>query len=52
MKIIVIGGNGLIGSELVPTLREHGQEALAASPNSGVSVLPARGWPKRYRVRR
>ena len=32
MKIVVIGGSGLIGSKLVPKLREHGQEVVAASP--------------------
>jgi uncharacterized protein YbjT (DUF2867 family) len=34
MKIIVIGGTGLIGSKLVNKLREQGHEAVAASPNS------------------
>ena len=43
MKIVVIGGSGLIGSKLVPKLREHGQEALAASPNSGVNCLTGKG---------
>jgi len=43
MKIVVIGGSGLIGSKLVPKLREHGQEALAASPNSGVNCLTGEG---------
>ena len=33
MKIVVIGGSGFIGSKLVPKLREHGHEAIAASPN-------------------
>jgi len=35
MKIVVIGGNGRIGSKLVTTLREHGHESTAASRNSG-----------------
>ncbi len=39
MKIIVIGGTGLIGSKLVNKLREQGHEAVAASPNSGVNTL-------------
>jgi len=43
MKIIVIGGSGLIGSRLVSKLREHGQEVLAASPKSGVSSLTGEG---------
>jgi len=43
MKIVVIGGSGLIGSELVPKLRERGHEALAASPKSGVNSLTGEG---------
>jgi uncharacterized protein YbjT (DUF2867 family) len=43
MKIVVIGGSGLIGSKLVPQLREHGHEAVAASPNSGVNTVTGEG---------
>jgi uncharacterized protein YbjT (DUF2867 family) len=43
MKIVVIGGSGLIGSHLVPKLREHGHEAIAASPNSGVNSVTGEG---------
>src|SRR5580692_2575291 len=43
MKIIVIGGSGLIGSKLVRKLREQGHEAVAASPNSGVNSLTGEG---------
>lgn len=43
MKIVVIGGSGLIGSRLVTKLREHGHEAVAASPNSGVNTLTGEG---------
>src|SRR5499425_2979333 len=43
MKIVVIGGSGLIGSKLVPKLREHGHEVVAASPNSGVNTLTGEG---------
>jgi uncharacterized protein YbjT (DUF2867 family) len=43
MKIVVIGGTGLIGSKLVSKLREHGHEAIAASPNSGVNTLTGEG---------
>lgn len=43
MKIVVIGGSGFIGSKLVPKLREHGHEAIAASPNSGVNTLTGEG---------
>jgi len=43
MKIVVIGGSGLIGSKLVNKLREHGYEVVAASPNSGVNTLTGEG---------
>jgi uncharacterized protein YbjT (DUF2867 family) len=43
MKIAVIGGTGLIGSKLVTKLREHGHEAIPASPNSGVNTLTGQG---------
>src|SRR6202008_717859 len=43
MKVVVIGGTGLIGSKLVNKLREQGHEAIAASPNSGVNTLTGEG---------
>src|SRR5687768_10157201 len=43
MKIVVIGGSGLIGSKLVEKLGEHGQEAVAASPASGVNTITGEG---------
>src|SRR5438093_1002962 len=43
MKIVVIGGSGLIGSKLVTKLREHGHNPVAASPNSGVNTLTGEG---------
>jgi len=43
MKIVVIGGSGLIGSKLVNKLREHGHEVIAASPSSGVNTLTGEG---------
>jgi uncharacterized protein YbjT (DUF2867 family) len=43
MKIVVIGGSGLIGSKLVTKLGEHGYQAVAASPNSGVNTLTGDG---------
>src|ERR1700740_749330 len=43
MKIVVIGGTGLIGSKLVNKLREHGHEAIAASPSSGVNTVTGEG---------
>jgi uncharacterized protein YbjT (DUF2867 family) len=43
MKIVVIGGTGLIGSKLVEKLRAAGHEALAASPDTGVNTLTGEG---------
>ena len=43
MKIVVIGGTGLIGSKVVSKLNERGYEAVAASPNSGVNTLTGEG---------
>ena len=43
MKIVVIGGSGLIGSKLVRKLLEQGHEAVAASPNSGVNSVTGEG---------
>jgi uncharacterized protein YbjT (DUF2867 family) len=43
MKLVVIGGTGLIGSKLVNKLREHGQEAIPAAPNTGVNTLTSEG---------
>ena len=46
MKVVVIGGTGLIGSKVVTKLGEHGHEALAASPASGVDTLTGAGLDK------
>jgi uncharacterized protein YbjT (DUF2867 family) len=46
MKIVVIGGSGLIGSKLVARLRDHGHSPVAASPNSGVNTLTKEGLPE------
>lgn len=43
MKIVVIGGSGLIGTKVVKKLTEQGHEALAASPNTGVDATTGRG---------
>jgi uncharacterized protein YbjT (DUF2867 family) len=43
MKIVVIGGSGLIGSKTVARLRQNGHEAVAASPRSGVNALTGEG---------
>jgi len=46
MKIVVIGGSGLIGSKVVNILRQGGHEVLAASPSSGVNTLTGEGLAK------
>jgi uncharacterized protein YbjT (DUF2867 family) len=43
MKIVVIGGSGLIGSKLVELLRDRGHQVVAASPNTGVNTLTGEG---------
>src|SRR3954454_15964158 len=43
MKIVVIGGSGLIGRKLVPILRQQGYESVSASPSSGVNALTGEG---------
>jgi uncharacterized protein YbjT (DUF2867 family) len=43
MKIVVIGGTGLIGSKLVAKLGEHGHTAVPAAPNTGVNTLTGEG---------
>ena len=43
MKIVVVGGTGLIGSKLVAQLREDGHEAVAAAPSTGVDTLTGEG---------
>ena len=43
MKIVVIGGSGLIGSKVVQKLGAHGHQAVSASPNSGVDSVTGEG---------
>jgi uncharacterized protein YbjT (DUF2867 family) len=43
MKIVVIGGTGLIGSKVVGKLKEKGHEAIAAAPNTGVNTITGEG---------
>jgi uncharacterized protein YbjT (DUF2867 family) len=43
MKIVIIGGTGLIGSKTVPILRQGGHEVVAASPNTGVNSITGEG---------
>jgi len=51
MKIVVIGGTGLIGSKTVPILRQDGHEVVAASPIPASTPSPVRAskrpWPAR-----
>jgi uncharacterized protein YbjT (DUF2867 family) len=43
MKIVVIGGTGLIGSKVVSNLRQNGHEVIAAAPNTGVNTITGEG---------
>ena len=43
MKIVVIGGSGLIGKKVVTNLHQHGREVVAASPSSGVNTVTGEG---------
>ena len=43
MKIVVIGGTGLIGSKVVEKLKQKGHEAIAAAPNTGVNTITGEG---------
>ena len=49
MKIVVIGGSGLIGKKLIPLLRERAHEAVSASPSSGVNTLTGEGLAEALR---
>src|ERR1700751_3575363 len=46
MKIVVIGGSGLVGTKLVNNLRQGGHEVVAASPSSGVNTITGEGLAK------
>ena len=46
MKIVVIGGSGLIGTKVVSNLRQRGHEVVAASPSTGVNTLTGEGLAK------
>ena len=43
MKIVVIGGTGLVGSKVVSNLRQKGHEVIAAAPNTGVNTITGEG---------
>ena len=49
MRLVIIGGTGLIGSKLVTKLREHGHEAVPASPDTGVNTLTGEGLAEALR---
>jgi uncharacterized protein YbjT (DUF2867 family) len=49
MRIVVIGGTGLIGSKTVPILREDGHDVVAASPNTGVNTITGEGLKEAMR---
>lgn len=46
MKVVVIGGTGLIGTKVVARLREHGHDAIPAAPETGVNTLTGEGVPQ------
>ena len=48
MKIVVIGGTGLVGSKLVEKLRAGGHDALPASPDTGVNTLTRAGLAEEW----
>jgi hypothetical protein len=43
MKIVVVGGTGLIGSKVIEKLKQKGHEAIAAAPNTGVNTITGEG---------
>jgi uncharacterized protein YbjT (DUF2867 family) len=49
MKIVVIGGTGLIGSKLVQQLRDTGHDAVVASSDTGVETVTGEGLPEALR---
>lgn len=49
MKVVVIGGTGLIGSKVVAGLGEHGHQAVAAAPSTGVDTLTGEGLAEALR---
>ncbi|MET0465993.1 MAG: SDR family oxidoreductase [Chitinophagaceae bacterium] len=49
MKIVVIGGTGLIGSKVVSKLREKGHEAIAAAPSTGVNTITGEGLAEAFK---
>jgi uncharacterized protein YbjT (DUF2867 family) len=43
MKIVVVGGTGLVGSKVIEKLKQKGHEAIAAAPNTGVNTITGKG---------
>jgi len=43
MKIVVVGGTGLVGSKVVEKLKQKGHEVVAAAPNTGVNTITGEG---------
>ena len=52
MKIVVIGGSGLIGTKLAGILRQKGHEVVAASPSSGVNTITREGLAEALSARK
>jgi len=50
MKLVVIGGTGRIGSQVVQKLKAAGHEAIAAAPETGVDLLTVRAWTRHWRT--
>jgi nucleoside-diphosphate-sugar epimerase len=48
MKVVIVGGTGLIGSKLAPLLRSRGHEVLQASPSKGVNAAPLADFVGRW----
>ncbi|RKT55774.1 SDR family oxidoreductase [Saccharothrix australiensis] len=49
MKVVVIGGTGLVGSTVVARLGEHGHEAVAAAPSTGIDAITGKGLAEALR---
>ena len=52
MKLTVIGGTGLIGSQVVQKLTAAGHEAVPAAPSTGVDLITGRAWTRHWRAPR
>ena len=52
MKIVIVGGTGLIGSKTVTILRQGGHEVVAASPKNGINSITGEGLKEAMAARR